>query len=92
MPAPTALLKKPADDAAPLEFSQTPVDGDEDIIIDNVDTMGLPETGTIQPAASNPETEMDIDEELRPKFAPAKDEVVSQRRELRKVPIPPHRM
>ena len=37
-------------------------------------------------------TDMAIDEESRPRFAPSKDIEPAIRRETRKIPVPPHRM
>lgn len=46
----------------------------------------------VQPAAGGADTEMHIDEEGRPRFAPTKQTDGPARVEIRKVLIPPHRM
>ncbi|KAK9420964.1 putative Pre-rRNA-processing protein PNO1 [Seiridium cardinale] len=94
MPAPTAL-KAPEtaiQDAAPPASIPLPVPAqDEDLLLD-VDAMNTLDTSAIQPPAASNDTAMDIDEESRPQFAPQKDAALAHRVEVRKVPIPPHRM
>ncbi|KAH8675462.1 pre-rRNA-processing protein-like protein pno1 [Xylariales sp. PMI_506] len=92
MPAPTALLQKPIDDVAPPSEVPLPLASqDEDDVLLDVTAMNTLDTAAIlTPAAGAPD--MDIDEESRPQFAPAKDVAQAHRIETRKVPIPPHRM
>ncbi|CAK7205190.1 pre-rRNA-processing protein pno1 [Sporothrix eucalyptigena] len=102
MPAPTAAKKV----ETPLanEVSQ-PISQDEvETLLDAAaaaDTLTLTEipaetsTPIIVNATSSDDdfdANMDIDEESRPKFAAAKDSETVVRREVRKIPIPPHRM
>ncbi|CAK7239421.1 MAG: pre-rRNA-processing protein pno1 [Sporothrix thermara] len=100
MPAPTAAKKV----EAPLanEVSK-PISQDEvETLLDAAaaaDSLTLTEipAETSTPILLNSDddvdaTNMDIDEESRPKFAAAKDSETAVRREVRKVPIPPHRM
>ncbi|KAL8680186.1 MAG: hypothetical protein Q9224_000165 [Gallowayella concinna] len=89
MPAPTALLRRP-DELA--EASAIPLPPDTDI-----DDDVLVETAATVPAqnlapASDQRTAMDIDEEGRPRFPPAKPVEAVHRSETRKVLVPPHRM
>ena len=65
-------------------------DEDLDLVIDTTAASDL--TPKIPPAASNGTTQMQIDEEGRPKFAPAQESEAAHRIESRKVIIPPHRM
>ena len=58
-----------------------------------IDTTAAPDTTTnVPPTAPNKTTPMQIDEEGRPLFAPAKEVEGPHRIETRKVIIPPHRM
>lgn len=93
MPAPTALQRAPealAETEAQLEEPSLnqPTDetGDFDLITAPQDTIFSPE-GT-------DDTSMQVDEEGRPRFAPASqaDSPTAVRIQSRKVPIPPHRM
>ncbi len=85
MPAPTALLKREENPAAPIDVPLPHPDQDEEQILDAPPTV-VPEN------VADVDTEMRVDEELRPKFSAAKDVDPLVRRETRKVPIPPHRM
>ncbi|KAE8452118.1 pre-rRNA-processing protein pno1 [Mollisiaceae sp. DMI_Dod_QoI] len=89
MPAPTALLRKPEElaDAASIPL---PLEDQEDELLLDAPSEMLIEGGTVQPAEGD--TEMHIDEENRPRFAPAKQVDSDFRIENRKIPIPPHRM
>ncbi|PQE25254.1 hypothetical protein CJF32_00008547 [Rutstroemia sp. NJR-2017a WRK4] len=108
MPAPTALLRRPEELAEavsvplPSESKRTlPMkstsstmtdmfaDQDDEFLLDAPEAVSL-ETSVIQPAGED--SEMHIDEEGRPRFAPAKNIDPATRVEGRKVPIPPHRM
>ncbi|KAL6250294.1 pre-rRNA-processing protein pno1 [Rhinocladiella similis] len=93
MPAPTALQRAPealAETEAQLQEPSLdqPTDetGDLDLITEPQDTLFSPE----QPD----DTSMQVDEEGRPRFAPASqaDSHSAVRIQSRKVPIPPHRM
>ncbi|ORY65796.1 uncharacterized protein BCR38DRAFT_339071 [Pseudomassariella vexata] len=92
MPAPTAL-KKPLEDAAPFNIPLPQGDNDEDVLLNTADlnAMNVTESDILQPVAA-PESQMDVDEEDRPSFAPAKDVEKIARIERRKIPIPPNRM
>ncbi|KAI9839633.1 MAG: pre-rRNA-processing protein pno1 [Sarea resinae] len=91
MPAPTALLRRP-EELAEAEATPLPQEQEDEILID-ANPSALAETSS-GPAQALPEedTEMHIDEEGRPRFAPAKNVDGPLRVETRKVPIPPHRM
>lgn len=92
MPAPTALLRKPealAEDQAMDESAPLPVEGESEL----VDMQILPADSTpIEPAGASTDDSLMTDETGRPRFAPSKSLPLAFRRELRKVPIPPHRM
>lgn len=89
MPAPTALIQ-PVE--APAATTPLPVaDQQDELLVD------MQEASTIEPAAAAPpaaadETDMAIDEEGRPRFAPGQDVDPVRRAETRKIPIPPNRM
>ncbi|KAJ9134101.1 pre-rrna-processing protein pno1 [Pleurostoma richardsiae] len=87
MPAPTAL-KQPLEADAPADIPLPSASNDEELLLDapSLDAAAQPAA----PAAD--EDSMAIDEEGRPRFAPAKDAGLVTRAETRKVPIPPHRM
>ncbi|KAF2710326.1 eukaryotic type KH-domain (KH-domain type I) [Pleomassaria siparia CBS 279.74] len=98
MPAPTALLRKPValdEDLTMAEATPLPADDNEEpSLLDmkalpSADTASLFQTIRSEPTPSD--TVM-TDESGRPRFAPAKATPLAFRRELRKVPIPPHRM
>ncbi|KAK6376278.1 pre-rRNA-processing protein pno1 [Exophiala oligosperma] len=93
MPAPTALQRAPealaqteAQLQGPSLNQPTDETGDLDLITAPQDTIFSPE-GT-------DDTSMQVDEEGRPRFAPASqaDSPAAVRIQSRKVPIPPHRM
>lgn len=87
MPAPTAL-KTAADESAPPADIPILAENNEDELI-----LDAPELAVREPLTDAPvDTEMVVDEEGRPKFAPAQDAETITRIETRKVPIPPHRM
>ncbi|MCJ1317454.1 pre-rRNA-processing protein pno1 [Xylographa vitiligo] len=91
MPAPTALLARP-DDLAQAQATPLPQDDDNDFIID-VSNVAAPSHNTdLTSKSSQEDTEMQIDEDGRPKFPPAKHVDGQHISETRKVPIPPHRM
>ncbi|CCU78774.1 pre-rRNA-processing protein pno1 [Blumeria hordei DH14] len=89
MPAPTAMIRK-HDEQRVVENTPQPDAGqDEDIMID---THDVEPSEAMVPLVSQEDTEMQIDEEGRPRYAPAKPEEGQIRVENRKVAIPPHRM
>ena len=107
MPAPTALLRRP-DELAEAAATPLPDEGkcsfmssrnqtltasvDGDTVLIDAGAAGA-ETGEAQSQPAEPTTtEMHVDEEGRPRFAPAKPVEASRITETRKVPIPPHRM
>ncbi|KAI9670403.1 MAG: pre-rRNA-processing protein pno1 [Caeruleum heppii] len=91
MPAPTALLRRPQE-LAEAESTPLPHTDDDDLLLDaDINTPSTTALATATPSSTN-DTEMHIDEEGRPKFAPAKLTEGPYRVESRKVPIPPHRM
>ncbi|KAK5448192.1 pre-rRNA-processing protein pno1 [Exophiala xenobiotica] len=97
MPAPTALQRAPqalADTEAQLQDSsllQTTTDENGDL-----DIVTVPQESFPLNEPSSEDTGMQIDEEGRPRFAPASMQSDSSptavRIQSRKVPIPPHRM
>ncbi|KAK8050352.1 pre-rrna-processing pno1 [Apiospora phragmitis] len=90
MPAPTALLQKPVEATAEAPLPQP--DQDDEVLPDAAE-MNTLDTSTIQlvPVDHN-EAQMDVDEEGKPRFAPAREIGTVARIETRKTPIPPHRM
>ncbi|KAL8943648.1 MAG: hypothetical protein Q9216_000936 [Gyalolechia sp. 2 TL-2023] len=89
MPAPTALLRRP-DKLAEASVIPLPPDNgdDEDVLVES--GLTAPTEDTVP--NSDQGSEMQIDEEGRPKFPPAKIAVTKHRVETRKVLVPPHRM
>jgi RNA-binding protein PNO1 len=81
MPAPTALVKTPTTPLAADIPLPTP-DHDEELLLDASDALTT-EPSTLEPLADIPEA-MIIDEEGRPRFAPAKDIVCPFLDQLRK--------
>ncbi|MCJ1366962.1 pre-rRNA-processing protein pno1 [Acarospora aff. strigata] len=92
MPAPTALLRRPEELGEAESIPLPPEEQDELLIDANSSASAEPsyETTTAGPATDT--DIMQIDEEGRPRFAPAKIVDGPHRVETRKVPIPPHRM
>ncbi|KAK7951114.1 Pre-rRNA-processing protein PNO1 [Apiospora aurea] len=71
MPAPTALLQKPVEPAAEAPLPQP--DQDEEVLLD-ASEMNKLDTSAIQLVpVSNNEAQMDVDEEGKPHFAPARE-------------------
>jgi RNA-binding protein PNO1 len=89
MPAPTALLRRPEELA---EAATIPQPQEEDELVPDAPAAITLESAPAVLDAANEDTEMRIDEEGRPRFAPAKNADGPARVETRKVPIPPHRM
>lgn len=81
MPAPTALLKKPADEPV-ADVPVAEADLDENDILLDVTAMNSLDTPLQPPSAAG--AGMEIDEESRPHFAPAKDAGPAVRIETRK--------
>ncbi|KAL1843380.1 hypothetical protein VTJ49DRAFT_1967 [Mycothermus thermophilus] len=89
MPAPTALLQPaPAPENVPLP---APQDDDDDLLVD-MQEASTQANAAVPPQPAEDTTDMAIDEEGRPKFAPGKDIDPIRRSETRKIPIPPNRM
>ncbi|TGO54498.1 hypothetical protein BCON_0106g00150 [Botryotinia convoluta] len=65
-------------------------DQDDEFLLDAPEVTSADLDTILPPATDN--SEMHIDEEGRPRFAPAKNIDPATRVETRKVPIPPHRM
>lgn len=82
MPAPTALLKKPADEPA-AEVPVAEADLDENDVLLDLTAMNSLDT-PLQPPPAAAAAGMEIDEESRPHFAPAKDAGPVVRIETRK--------
>lgn len=83
MPAPTAQLKKQADDAPPRDAVPAPAvqdsgdhsgDHSEDVVLENPET-DLSDANAAVAGVPTAAGQMDIDEEERPRFAPARDPV-----------------
>ncbi|MCJ1431791.1 pre-rRNA-processing protein pno1 [Xylographa pallens] len=91
MPAPTALLTRP-DDLAQAQAIPLPQDDDNDFLIDVSNVAPPSHITEVASKSLHEDTEMQIDEEGRPKFPPAKNVDGQHVSETRKVPIPPHRM
>ncbi|KAB5539516.1 hypothetical protein GE09DRAFT_320491 [Coniochaeta sp. 2T2.1] len=91
MPAPTAQLKTSNDTPAETIPLPTPAQ-DEELLLDAPEAVPS-DPNTFQPPSSATEdAEMTVDEEGRPRFAPGKDTETVRKSDIRKVPIPPHRM
>lgn len=92
MPAPTALLRNPEalseDEAHGVPL---PLTNDDDL---DIDIITAPQEPTLSDSIPEPaeDSAMQVDEEGRPRFSPAKPDNTSLRIQSRKVPIPPHRM
>lgn len=88
MPAPTVL--KQAESAPLANDISLPVEGaDEEFLLDAPGAEDADANVLVPVEDSN---DMQIDEEGRPRFAPARDIDPVTRVETRKIPIPPHRM
>ncbi|KAL2120377.1 hypothetical protein VTJ04DRAFT_4403 [Mycothermus thermophilus] len=90
MPAPTALLQ-PA--SAPENVPLPAPQDDDELLVDMQQATTQPDAAAAAPPQpAQDTTDMAIDEEGRPKFAPGKDIDPIRRSETRKIPIPPNRM
>lgn len=93
MPAPTALQRAPEALAENQEVAMTeaPTEEDAGVLLDptaSEETTAQP----VQEPTDDADTLMQIDEEGRPKFAPAKDTALGiSKVETRKIAVPPHR-
>ncbi|KAK4140365.1 uncharacterized protein C8A04DRAFT_39963 [Dichotomopilus funicola] len=89
MPAPTALIQPvAAPEATPISAPEQ----DDELLIDMQEANTAVDPTAVVPTAATDDTEMAIDEEGRPKFAPGQDVDPIRRAETRKIPIPPNRM
>ncbi|KAK4188423.1 hypothetical protein QBC35DRAFT_496299 [Podospora australis] len=89
MPAPTARLQPteaPENTAIPVSTEQ-----EDELILDVQDAANLTDPSAAAPPQDD-DSEMVVDEEGRPRFAPGKDIDPIRRAETRKIPIPPNRM
>ncbi|KAK4445650.1 Pre-rRNA-processing protein PNO1 [Podospora aff. communis PSN243] len=89
MPAPTAL-QKPLQGPATVPLP-APEQAEDELILD-IQESDFADPNTGLPPVESEDTEMAVDEEGRPKFAPGKDLDPVRRIENRKIPIPPNRM
>ncbi|POS86988.1 eukaryotic type KH-domain (KH-domain type I) [Erysiphe pulchra] len=90
MSAPTALIKTPKEQHSSISnVSLSLADQDDVLVLESQDIE--PNFTTIDQTIQD-DTEMHIDEEGRPRFAPANFAESQPRVEVRKVAIPPHRM
>ncbi|KAH6856849.1 hypothetical protein B0I37DRAFT_368564 [Chaetomium sp. MPI-CAGE-AT-0009] len=88
MPAPTALIQPAAvPEAVPVPAPEQ----DDELLVDMQDANTV-EPNAVAPPTTTEESDMAIDEEGRPRFAPGKDVDPVRRAETRKIPIPPNRM
>ena len=92
MPAPTALRRQdaPQEDHQMDESAPLPAEDQGELL----DMQALPQDApamSVNAAGAQDDMVM-TDESGRPRFAPASATPIAFRRELRKVPIPPHRM
>ena len=92
MPAPTALQRAPEALAEDQAMDTTPIPAEEE----DAELLDMNAEPSDAPKDAPPQGPSDdavvTDEQGRPKFAPAASVPIAFRRELRKVPIPPHRM
>lgn len=96
MPAPTALKAAPEEPATNTPLPSTNQDLDildapsAAAVLEGSATAAAPTTAS----ANGDDMQLDdaVDEESRPRFAPAANTTTATRVEHRKVPIPPHRM
>ncbi|KAH7132014.1 hypothetical protein B0J11DRAFT_213584 [Dendryphion nanum] len=90
MPAPTALQRNPEALAEDFAFSTPlPTETSDELLDVNMDDILAPE---VLPAPTENSEEITMDDEGRPKFGPVSQVPLSFRRELRSIPIPPHRL
>jgi RNA-binding protein PNO1 len=92
MPAPTALRKQDAPTEDQHMDESTPLPAEESTELLDMQTLPQDAPAAPQNADRTVEDHVMTDESGRPRFAPAIATPIAFRRELRKVPIPPHRM
>lgn len=90
MPAPTALQRNPEALADDVAFS-TPLPTETEGELLDMDTDNAPAVEALS-APTEYSQEVVMDDEGRPKFGPVSQVPLAFRRELRSIPIPPHRM
>lgn len=88
MPAPTALLRQPEELAQGQTTTSPQVDSQDDVLVDATTTAH----SGIDTKPVETEIEMQVDEEGRPNFPPAKNVQKAAIVETRKVLVPPHRL
>ncbi|KAK3323907.1 hypothetical protein B0T19DRAFT_402184 [Cercophora scortea] len=88
MPAPTALIQPIA---APEAAAIPTADQDDELLLDVSEATNTDSNLILVPVEAD-DTEMAVDEEGRPRFAPGKDVNPVRRAETRKIGIPPNRM
>jgi RNA-binding protein PNO1 len=96
MPAPTALQRAPDALAQEEEVAMTEAPMEEEVGGVLLDPSATEETAAtalhVQEPTNDTDAPMQIDEEGRPKFAPAKDTSLGLSKvETRKIAVPPHR-
>ncbi|KAL8790529.1 MAG: hypothetical protein Q9213_000551 [Squamulea squamosa] len=89
MPASTALLRRPDDlvEASAIPLPPDIIDED-DVLVESAATVPSQHPTSVNYRSSD----MQIDEEGRPRFSPAKPVMMVHESETRKVLVPPHRM
>ncbi|KAI1105530.1 eukaryotic type KH-domain (KH-domain type I) [Jackrogersella minutella] len=90
MPAPTALLKQ-VDDTPPSNVPLADTEQDEDFALEGMNDLPEDANAVLQPVRRTGESEMEIDEEDKPHFAPVQNTDPSLHIQTRKVIIPSHR-
>ncbi|OTA64748.1 eukaryotic type KH-domain (KH-domain type I) [Hypoxylon sp. EC38] len=90
MPAPTALRKQ-VDDTPASHVPLPEADQDEEFALEGMNVLPEDANAILQPMRRVGETEMEIDEEDKPHFAPIQNIDPATHVQTRKVPIPPHR-
>lgn len=93
MPAPTALQRAPEALAENQEIAMTEAPTEEDTgVLLNPTASEESAAPPVQEPTNELPTSMQIDEEGRPKFAPARDTALGPSKvETRKIAVPPHR-
>ncbi|KAL8693333.1 MAG: hypothetical protein Q9218_001812 [Villophora microphyllina] len=89
MPAPTALLRRPEEFTEALAVPLPPDNEDEEDVV--VNNTAPAHEGTVS-SQLDQGSEMQIDDDGRPRFPPAKTIQAVHRAGTRKVLVPPHRM
>ncbi|KAI0889726.1 eukaryotic type KH-domain (KH-domain type I) [Annulohypoxylon maeteangense] len=89
MPAPTALLKQVDD--TPSQVPLLEANEDVDFELEGINVLPEDANAVLQPVKRTEESDMEIDEEDKPQFAPAQNTDPTTHIQSRKVSIPPHR-